>query len=69
MGSQINRLKLPCAHLSREAYLEDGDGSPQDIIKMFPVALTLRVVRDDFGACTVPLGAIVLDEFAKLTTE
>lgn len=36
---------------------------------MFPVALTLGVVRDDLGAGAIPLGAIVLHELAKLTTE
>lgn len=36
---------------------------------MFPVALTLGMVGDDLGAGTIPLGAIVFDELAKLTTE
>lgn len=36
---------------------------------MFPVALAFGVVRDDLGAGTVALGAIVFDVLAKLTTK
>lgn len=54
---------------SFEAYLKDSDRGPQDVIKMFSVTFTLGMIRYDLRASTVPLGAIVFDELAKLTTE
>jgi hypothetical protein len=35
------------------AYLEDGDGSPENIVKMFSVTNALRVTIHDFVTITL----------------
>jgi hypothetical protein len=35
-------------------YLEDCDSSPENIVEMFPITHTLRVVVHDFVTITLP---------------
>lgn len=52
-----------------KAHLEDGDGRPQDVVEMFPVALASLVFADDHFAAALPRHPFNVSVLAKLTAE
>lgn len=62
-------LRYPVQVSCEDAYLKYSNGCPKDVIKMLPVALTFRVMTNNFGACAIAFVARVVHKLAKLTTE
>lgn len=57
----------PMSKCNVKAYLEHGDGCPQDVVEVFPVALAARVSRHYFRAGALPLVSAIVHKLAKLT--
>lgn len=49
------------------SHLKDGDGGPEDVVEVFPVALTLRIGQ--ILATTVPDDALLVFVCTKLTAK
>ena len=50
-------------------YLKDGNSGPEDIVEMFTVAFTLRMLGDNFWTSTFPFFPAFFDKLTELTSK